>query len=288
VPDAWLIWWSALVAATAINAAAWCFSARLLERRKATLSPDVLTTRRLLLALAAVYVIGCGFRSVLPMVDVPRICLHDTWISRIAVGRTVATVAELAFAVQWALLLREVARAARSGVALHVSRAIVPMIVLAEVCSWYAVLTTNNLLHAFENSLWTLAAVMAAAVILAVRELLDEKGRQFAAAALACAAGYVAFMTITDVPMYLARWQADVTAGHEYLELREGMRELLQRCVVTRDWNAWGQDVPWLSLYFTIAVWISIALAHVPPLARRKGSRHPFRTAPGPSSKSHG
>lgn len=270
MPEAWLIWWSALCAATAINVAAWFCSAQLLARRKAALPPDVYATRRLLLALAAIYVAGCGFRSVLPMVDVPRICLHDTWISRIAVGRTVATIAELAFALQWAMLLREVAVTGRGDFALQVSRAIVPMIVLAELCSWYAVLTTNNLLHAVENSLWTLAAVAAAAAIVTAGAFLDEKGRQFAAAALACAAGYVAFMAITDVPMYLARWQADVASGHEYLPLRDGMREVLRRCVVTRDWDAWGQDVPWLSLYFTIAVWISIALAHVPAMAPRR------------------
>ena len=238
--------------------------------------------RRLLLILAAIYVAGCGFRSVLPMVDVPRICLHDTWISRIAVGRTVATIAELAFAVQWALLLREVAAAGGSGLALQVSRAVVPLIVLAELFSWCAVLTTNNLLHAIENSLWTLGAVLSAAALVSVRPLLDERGRQFAAAALACAAGYVAFMATTDVPMYLARWQADVVAGREYLQLHEGMRELIQRCVVTRDWDAWGQDVPWLSLYFTVAVWISIALAHVPPLrGRRAVAGAPMHAATG-------
>jgi hypothetical protein len=276
VPDAWLIWWSALCTATAINVAAWCFSASLLKRRKASLPAEAYRTRRLLLLLSAVYVIGCGFRSVFPVVDVPRICLHDTWVSRIAVGRTVATVAELAFALQWALLLREVATAAGSGLARQISRTLVPMIVLAELFSWSAVLTTNNLLHAIENSIWTLGAVLAAAVVVSVRPLLDENGRRFAAAALACAAGYVAFMAITDVPMYLARWQADVAAGHQYLQLHTGMHELLERCVVTRDWNAWGQDVPWLSLYFTIAVWISIALAHVPPLG---GAGRPLRAA---------
>ena len=141
MPDAWLIWWSALCAVTAINVAAWCFSAWLLRYRAVQLPPEIYATRRLLLVLAAIYVAGCGFRSVLPMVDVPRICLHDTWISRIAVGRAVATVAELAFALQWALLLREVAVAGGSGLVLQVSRAIVPMIVLAELFSWYAVLT---------------------------------------------------------------------------------------------------------------------------------------------------
>jgi len=43
----------------------------------------------------------------------------------------------------------------------------------------------------------------------------------------------------------------------------------LRRCIVTRDWAVWRQDVAWLSLYFTVAVWASIALAHAPPLRGR-------------------
>jgi hypothetical protein len=31
-----------------------------------------------------------------------------------------------------------------------------------------------------------------------------------------------------------------------------------------REWSAWRHDVAWLSLYFTVAVWISIALVHAP------------------------
>jgi hypothetical protein len=33
---------------------------------------------------------------------------------------------------------------------------------------------------------------------------------------------------------------------------------------VMREWSAWRHDVPWLSLYFTVAVWISIALVRAP------------------------
>jgi hypothetical protein len=62
--------------------------------------------------LCTAYVIGCAFRSVLPQADVQRICLFDTWLSSILVGRSVATVAELCFAVQWAIVLREVGRLA--------------------------------------------------------------------------------------------------------------------------------------------------------------------------------
>jgi hypothetical protein len=270
VPDAWLIWWSALCAAAIVNVAAWCWSAWALRYRRRRHPEEVLAVRRRLLLLSAVYVAGCAFRSVFPMVDAPRMCLHDTWISRIAVGRTVATVAELCFVAQWALLLREIGVAGESGFAARVSRTIMPMIVVAELASWLAVLTTNYLLHAIENSLWMLAAALAIVAMIRVWPRLDDQGRRFLAAAIACGLGYVAFMIVVDVPMYLSRWQADLAAGREYLLLAQGLDEVLRRCTVTRDWAAWRQDVPWLTLYFTVAVWISISFAHVPPTERRK------------------
>jgi hypothetical protein len=86
-----LLWWHALCLAAALNVVLWCYSARLLEVRRPQLPADVHARRRMLFWLAGIYAAGCAFRSVFPMVDVPRICLHDTWISRIFVGRTVAT-----------------------------------------------------------------------------------------------------------------------------------------------------------------------------------------------------
>ena len=145
-----LAWWLLLCAVAFVNPLLWFFSARRLERA------ELPASRRWILWLAAVYVAGCGFRSVFPMLDAARLCLHDNWISRIAIGRSIATIAELAFALQWALLLREGGTPATR----LASRAIVPIIVVAELASWSAVLTTNYLLHAVENSLWTLAAAL--------------------------------------------------------------------------------------------------------------------------------
>ena len=231
----------------------------MLGRRRAQLPADAYATRQRLLWLAGVYVLGCGFRSVLPMIDVPRLCLHDTWVSYIVVGRSVATVAELAFALQWALLLREAG-------ATRASLAVVPLIVVAEVLSWLAVLTTNNLFHAAENSLWTLTAALALAFLASRWRLVGDRGKRVIAAAIACGAAYIAFMVTIDVPMYLARWQP----GQEHLSLSDGMREILQRCVVNRDWAKWREDALWLTLYFTVAVWISIALPHLPRLEGKR------------------
>jgi hypothetical protein len=40
---------------------------------------------------------------------------------------------------------------------------------------------------------------------------------------------------------------------------------------VTSDWQAWREDVPWMTLYFTVAVWFSIAIPHVPIWSGKEG-----------------
>ena len=251
-----LVWWLALCAAALVNPALWLWSAR-------KLAPGAIASRRWMLWLAAIYVLGCGFRSILPMIDAPRLCLHDNWISRIAVGRTIATIAELSFALEWALLLREAGtRPTRLA-----SLAIVPIIVLAEVSSWGAVLASNYLLHAVENSLWTLAAAIVLAAFVSLRPRAEGASRRFLDAACAAAAIYIAYMVVEDVPMYLSRWRA---AGGFTVPLDEGLRTLIDRCVVRREWSAWREDATWLTLYFTLGVWISCALPHAPPLRPSK------------------
>jgi hypothetical protein len=254
-----LLWWSALCMAALLNVGLWAWSARRLGSRKDALSPEIYATRRAVLWLSAIYVAGCAFRSAFPMVDVPRTCLHDTPASRIFVGRMVATVAELAFSMQWVLLLREAG-------ARYAARLIVPALVAAELFSWWAVLTQNNLFHAIENSLWTLSALVATIGVAALWREAGERGRRAIVAIAVSAAGYIGFMVSYDVPMYLGRWLAGIPVGDNYLGFGQGLAQILDKCIVVRDWGAWRQDVVWLSLYFTVAVWISILLAQAPPL----------------------
>src|SRR6516162_5138560 len=95
--------------------------------------------------LSAVYVLVCAFRSVLPRADVERICLFDTWLSSVLIGRSMATLAELCFALQWVIVIRELGRTAHSDTAKNIAALILPLIVLAEACSWYAVISTDFL-----------------------------------------------------------------------------------------------------------------------------------------------
>jgi hypothetical protein len=189
------------------------------------------------------------------MIDVPRFSLHDTPVSRIFVGRSVATVAELAFVVQWAVLMHEAG-------AVRAAYAVVAVIIIAEGLSWMAVLTRNDFFHAAENALWAVAAALAAAFLASRWSYQGPIGRNVILASLICAAAYIVFMAGYVVPMYARRWRAE--GG--YLRVDEGMRQVLARNTVERDWGQWRQDAAWLTPYFTICVWMSIALVYVPSL----------------------
>jgi hypothetical protein len=191
---------------------------------------------------------------------VQRICLFDTWLSSVLVGRSVATIAELCFAVQWAIVLRELARITHSDTAKNISKTIVPLIVIAECCSWYAVVSTNFLCNVLENSLWTLGFLLIAIAL--SRLYFSFRGIAQAAigAMTAGVAAYVVFMSTVDVPMYFARWQNELADGTQFLGLFSGLHDLAVHWVVSHDIGQWRDEIPWMSLYFSVAVWTSLLL----------------------------
>src|SRR6201747_2101649 len=156
-PLAW--WWGMLTLVSGVNIAVWFALYHRLHQPAAGVAGSSSNTE-LMLLLSAAYVFGCAFRSFLPRADVQRICLFDTWLSSVAVGRSVATVAETCFAVQWAITLHQLGTMTGSDTSLNAAWAIVPLILVAQCFSWYAVLTTNYLGHAVENSIWAATFVV--------------------------------------------------------------------------------------------------------------------------------
>jgi hypothetical protein len=263
-----VITWSYLLSAVAtINVVAWCLS--------------VGAARRWQIILAGVYVFGCAYRSIFLVYDVPRIVMHDTVLSSVLIGRSVATLAELCFVAQWALLLHESSRTTGSIVGRVVSLALVPLIVVAETCSWYSVLSTSNLGHTAEESLWGLCAALLVASVAAILPRSAPARRPILAAWCFAGMAYVVFMFTVDVPLYWSRWLADEAVGRHYLSLVDGLRDVAGRRVVSYRWEDWRHEVAWMSLYFSVAVWISISLIHA-PLAKASSalrSPRPARTA---------
>src|SRR5262249_20478436 len=154
------------------------------------------------LLLSAVYVLGCCFRSLFPRADVQRLGLIDSWLSSVLVGRAVATAAELCFVAQWAILLHTAARDSNSRFGVAVAWLLVPLLAVAEMCSWSAVLTTCYLGNVAEESLWAISAALLVAGCVAVWPRCRAVRRPFLAAAVVLGALYVGFMCTVDIPMY--------------------------------------------------------------------------------------
>jgi hypothetical protein len=256
-PLAW--WWAVLSFASAANIALWFVLYRQFHVQPAG-DPESASSTQLMLFLCAAYVFGCAFRSVLPRADVQRICLFDTWLSSVLIGRSVATAAEVSFAAQWAMVLHLLGGIAGVDAVLTVAWAIVPLIVVAQCCSWYGVLTTNYLANAIENSIWAVAFLAVGIGLCRLLPEFDGLVRLVLAVAIIGIAGYLAFLTLIDVPMYLNRWQYGLADGGKALSPLEGLRDASTRWIVTHDFSQWKDEIAWMSLYFTAAVWASLAL----------------------------
>ena len=264
-------WWGLLTLVSGINIAIWLVLYRELPLPPAGSAGSASGVGMMLLFCAA-YVFCCAFRSFLPRADVQRICLFDTWLSSVMVGRSVATVAEIAFVAQWAILLLQVGSMTGAETVVNIAWVIVPLILIAECLSWYAVLTRNYLGNAIENSLWAVAFF---AIGVALCRLLPEfhgVARLVLAISIAGIAAYLAFLMTIDVPMYLKRWRTGDADGHKRLTPREGLRDVRTRWVVTHNIAEWKEEMAWMALYFSLAVWSSLALCvvysmehHLPP-----------------------
>ena len=238
----------------------------------------------LMLALSGAYVFGCAFRSILPRADVQRICLFDTWLSSVFIGRSVATVAEIAFAAQWAVILHQLGTMTGADTTVAAASVIVPLIVIAECFSWHAVLTTKYLNNAIENSIWAVVFFIIGVGLCRLLPEFDGAVRAILIVTIVGIAFYLAFLMTVDVPMYMNRWRADVADGNPLLHWLEGLRDVRTRWIVTHDIAEWKEEIAWMSLYFSLAVWSSLALCvfysledHLPR----------YRTPPVASISSH-
>src|SRR5262249_48662727 len=147
-------WWALMTLVSGGNIAAWGLVYHQLHP-----APTHASTPRIRPQppLRRAYFFCCACRSFLPRADVQRICLFDTWLSSVVVGRSVATVAEICFAVQCAIVLHRLGTSAGAEMTVNTAWVVMPLILVAQCFSWYAVLTTNYLGNAIENSIWAVA-----------------------------------------------------------------------------------------------------------------------------------
>jgi hypothetical protein len=247
-------WWTCLRVIAVFNVLVWAVMCLPLIDASSDPSRQVM--------LSGIFVAVCAFRSWLPRVDLERYCLVDSPLSGMFVGRSAATVAEICFAAQVALCVRQVGVIAHVPWIVTASYFVVPPLVLAQCFCWYSVITLNHLGHAIEESLWT--ATMALVGVCSAVAATHLEGNMFwcASGGALIALGFVAFMTLVDVPMYVRRWRQARNGPRAFLGIRAGVQDALNRRIATKEWSVWRPEVAWLTGYFSIAVWLSVSLVY--------------------------
>lgn len=257
------VWWACMVLLSVLNIALWIWANNYFKRNLSAEGEAKGMVQRLLW-LSMIYVFVCAFRGILPRADVQRICLFNSWVCSIFVGRTVATIGEVSFVAQWAIVIRRVSQIADSKFSEKIANWIVPLILMAECCSWYAVITTNYFGNTIEESTWTLTYFLIAVSLFVLTHWLRGRLRAITFFAAISSLVYVGFMVGVDVPMYWNRFLADLEAHKRILGILEGIADLNTRWTISHDIRDWHQEIPWMSGYFSIGVWTSIALCFVP------------------------
>jgi hypothetical protein len=249
-------WWQFLCAVSLTNILLWALAAWGMSREA-----DAYQFRQLL--LSGLFVAACAFRSILPRVDLERFCLWDSPFSSVFLGRAVATIAELSFASQCALLLFKLSHSTGAAIIRTIGLTVLPIILIAELACWFAVVTLNHIGHAVEELLWSIMIALVAASLVIYTQQTGGGLPLWVEIGLIASAGTTALIVFVDIPLYIARWRTGRRVGLRYLRIREGLKDAFVRRQVTRASEDWRNEVLWMSLYFSAGVWVSLAFIFV-------------------------
>jgi len=251
-----LLWWRGMIALALFNVALWMLVALSVDRDGTYLGWHVL--------FSGIFTAVCAFRSIVPRIGVQRYCMLDSMVSSMVIGRTAAMCAEVSFAAQIALLLHEAGALAGVSWVQSLAIPVVLLLSIAQLFCWSSILTLSYLGHAIEESMWAFTFILVGVALGVCGGQLDGLWQTVCHGGALCCVGYVAFMVTVDVPMYVKRWRAHQGSDSQQLGWAQGWSDALHRRVVTRDWEIWRPEVPWLTGYFSLAVWVSIALLVLP------------------------
>lgn len=253
------IWLGSIAALAALNIGLWIWIARAASLHTPYAQAQLL--------LSGIYVFVCGFRSLFPRVDLERVCVWDSWLSAISLGRTAATVAELCFALQCVLFVQRLAEISDTPLLTVGAQAFMPMVIVAEVLCWYSVLSLNHIGHAIEESLWALLMlILAGSLGIAAFATHGPLSLMLLGGFLVYGVGG-ALTFAFDVRMYVRRWR--LKTAEVYLPLATGLRDSHSRRHPTLAWEVWREEAPWMTLYFSIGVWSSLAMVLLEVVASR-------------------
>lgn len=175
-----------------------------------------------------IYITACAIRSIWLRQDGTRICLFDTWISYPFVGRSLATVAEICFAYQLSLVIK-------NPIVFYLG-------IIAQFFCWHGVITLSNQSHIYEETIWLIIGLLCAYSTRGLFRLLFI--------------GYCLFMIGVDIPMYYDRYKKDELNSKQYLGW-DGIYDMM-KCNINDTYEAWKYDMAWMTGYFIFATQFSM------------------------------
>ena len=249
-------WWRVLCVLSVLNIFLWAFIWRFGP------SDDPYSVIQLM--LSGVYVFVCAYRSLLPRIDLERLVLFDSPLSSIFLGRSAATIAEICFGIQLGLLVHQLGAQAELPWVQNAAWVITLCTILAQVFCWHSILTLNHITQAVEELLWAVGLSWMAGLLAIIA--MDTSGAVYglAIAGMVGSIVFVAYVLLFDIPMYWRRFQGGRKTGLQYLTISQGVKDTIRRREQALHWEKWRDDALWLTPYFSIGVWVSMALVLVP------------------------
>lgn len=251
-----LLWWRALCVLGILNICLWLTIWYFNEGTDPYYAIQI--------ALSGVYVFVCAYRSLFPRVDLERLVLVDSSLSSIFLGRCAATIAEICFGLQLGLLVHQLGVHAGLPWVQHSAWVITFCTIVAQAFCWHSILTLNHLTQAVESLLWAAGFSWMAALLTIIA--MDSNGliHLLAIAGVVCSVAFVAYCLTVDIPLYLRRFRRGQADGQAYLGIAEGARDAWGRREISYSWDRWKDDALWLTPYFSVGAWISMALVFLP------------------------
>ena len=205
------------------------------------------------------FILSNTVRSIFPRIDVERICYYDSFVSTTIVGRSFATIGEISLSLQIACSLFLMTQ--QLGVPSSFPYILPPAITFAQMLCWCGVLSTNQIFHVFEESIWAVSFTMIIPLLIKLqRKAQDSDKKKKLLGCVIMASVYVIYMFAVDIPMYYRRYEENNDTGVQYLSLRDGLYDAMKCKLVTTKYEVWKEDAVWMIGYFVFGSFISVGM----------------------------
>ena len=183
--------------------------------------------------LAGLYIFVNAYRSTFPVIHLKNTCLIA--YSSPFVERSLSTIAELAFIIQLTQWFQ---------LETNYKKYIIINICMAELSCWLGIITGHQYWHVFEESIWCYCAIFLLIQIRYNRTELIKFKKILTTNILYC---YISYMIIYDIPLYIMKQNIE-------------KKQILLCENISTDFTLWKPSLIWMTGYFTMGSWVSLAI----------------------------